>query len=216
MSVCKVVVTGPESTGKTSISRGLAKYFNTLWIPEYAREYITGLARPYTYQDIEHIARVQLDREREYLERASRILFYDTHLIVTKVWFDVVYKRCPGWLSKSIKEYRPDLFLVCNTDLPWIPDPVRENGGKMREVLMDMYIKEINAIGVPFELVRGYGEERFEWLQKLSGAWNLFWLLKSKLLEEEMFPPATGLFILKAIRSCYTGPIFNCALPYVF
>ena len=163
MSVFKVVVTGPESAGKTSIARGLAEHFNTLWIPEYAREYITGLDRPYSYQDVVHIAREQLDREREYLERASHILFYDTHLIVTKVWFDVVYKGCPGWLHKAIKKYKPDLFLVCNTDLPWVPDPVRENGGKMREVLMEMYIKEINAIGVPFELVYGYGEERLDY-----------------------------------------------------
>ena len=160
MPVHKVVITGPESTGKTQLAQSLAIRFNTLWVPEYAREYITGLVRNYNYHDVEHIAREQVRREKEYLKEVRDILFYDTDLIVTKVWFKVVYGSYPGWIDEAIVNTSADLFLVCNTDIPWVPDPVRENGGEMREVLMGMYISEINITGVPWKLVSGKGDQR--------------------------------------------------------
>jgi len=158
--VCKVVITGPESTGKTLISQYLASFFGTVCVPEYSREYISGLERKYTFDDVEHIAREQLRLESEYLKKARRILFYDTDLIVTRIWFKLVFGRCPGWIDKEIANSPADLFLVCDTDIPWVPDPVRENGGEMRELLKGLYISEINLHGVPWELVSGEGEAR--------------------------------------------------------
>ncbi len=160
MPVRKVVITGPESTGKTHLAHSLASCFNTLWVPEYAREYISGLKRNYNYNDVEHIASEQVRLEKHYLRKVQDILFYDTDLIVTKVWFKVVYGRCPGWIDEVILNNLADLFLVCNTDIPWVPDPLRENGGEMREVLMEMYITEINITGAPWKLVTGKGEQR--------------------------------------------------------
>jgi NadR type nicotinamide-nucleotide adenylyltransferase len=160
MPVRKVVITGPESTGKTQLAQSLANCFNTLWVPEYAREYISGLKRSYNYDDVEHIAREQVRRENLYLKEVRDILFYDTDLIVTKVWFKVVYGHYPGWIDEAIMNTPADLFLVCNTDIPWVPDPLRENGGEMREVLMGMYITEINIIGVTWKLVSGKGGQR--------------------------------------------------------
>lgn len=160
MKIHKVVVTGPESTGKTSLASQLASRFSTVWIPEYARDYILGLGRSYTFHDIEHIAREQVRREKEHISRANRFLFFDTHLIITKVWFRVKYDRYPLWIDEAIRESGTGLYLVCNTDIPWEPDNVRENGGKMREILLAMYQEEIRVFGFPCELVSGKGPAR--------------------------------------------------------
>jgi nicotinamide riboside kinase len=158
-----VVITGPESTGKTELAENLAARLGTLWVPEYAREYIENLNRPYSYNDIEHIARRQLDQERIYgSQLSSGLLIFDTWFIITKVWFDVVYGRCPEWIIPHIQSANIALFLVCNTDLPWIPDPVRENGGERREKLLQIYCEEISSFGFQYEIIQGSGSIRTE------------------------------------------------------
>ncbi len=159
----RVVITGPESTGKTELARALAEKLGTLWIPEYARHYIETLGHKYGYDDVEKIAKYQVAQESEFISKAEDgILIFDTWLIITKVWFDVVYGKCPTWLPDHIGFSKIDLFLVCATDLPWIADPVRENGGDKREELFQMYIHEIQKFGFNFEIVRGVGKARLE------------------------------------------------------
>jgi nicotinamide riboside kinase len=160
MEVYRVVITGPESTGKTSLTTMLASYFKTAWVPEYSRDYITRLGRKYDYHDVEHIAREQVGREKEYLPGAKDFLFYDTHLIIIKVWFKVLYNNYPAWIDEAISMSRTDFFLLCNTDIPWVPDPVRENGGEMREKLLLMYQDEIISLGIPWKLISGKNKQR--------------------------------------------------------
>jgi NadR type nicotinamide-nucleotide adenylyltransferase len=160
MGIYKVVITGPESTGKTSLAKRLASRFNTEWIPEYARDYIASLNRKYNYEDIEHIAREQVRREKYFIRSAKGYLFYDTWLIVTKVWFIVVYGHYPAWIDEAIRSSGIDLFLVCNTDIPWVKDPVRENGGENRELLLGMYVDEIDSLRIPWKLVSGKYDQR--------------------------------------------------------
>lgn len=156
----RVVLTGAESTGKSTLAANLARHFGTLYIPEYARDYVTGLGRSYTYEDVEHIARTQVRQMKEFSANAGRILFLDTYLIITKVWFDVVFHRRPEWLSQEIDAQEIDLYLLCDTDIPWEADPVRENGGERREELYRIYRKELEQAGCPFEVVTGLGEDR--------------------------------------------------------
>ena len=97
-----IVVTGPESTGKTTLTEALALQLNATWIPEYARSYIEKLQRPYHYQDLENIAQHQIHQEKKYSKIANNgILLMDTWLIVTKVWFEVVYGNSPGKIHLS-------------------------------------------------------------------------------------------------------------------
>ena len=157
----KIIVTGPESTGKTVLSEALALKLNAALIPEYARSYVENLNGPYTYQDLGKIARYQIQQEKQWTETYSRgIILMDTWLIITKVWFEVVYGTCPDWIEEYISSADIDLFLVCRPDLPWIADTVRENGGEMRQKLFDRYCSEIELHGFSYEIVEGFGEIR--------------------------------------------------------
>jgi nicotinamide riboside kinase len=160
--IIRIVLTGPECTGKSTLAVQLAKHYTTLCIPEYAREYISSLSRPYDYDDVVYIAETQVKQLEEYSNCASRILFLDTYLIITKVWFDQVFNRRPDWIDRELSKHSVDFYLLCDTDIPWEADPVRENGGTRREYLLELYKKELGDFGCEFGIVQGSGEERLK------------------------------------------------------
>jgi NadR type nicotinamide-nucleotide adenylyltransferase len=159
-ALIRIGITGPECTGKSTLAAGLAAHYHTVFIPEYAREYIESLHRPYSYDDVVHIAERQVMEEKTYALKANGILFYDTYLIITKVWFSVVYNRMPVWIDEVLKKKHIHLFLLCDTDIPWVPDKVRENGGEMRERLFQMYRQELEKYGFRYSVIRGKGNGR--------------------------------------------------------
>jgi nicotinamide riboside kinase len=156
-----IVVTGPESTGKSLISEYLSNKLDIPWIPEYAREYISEINRPYTYSDVEHIAKSQILQLSEKEQLNLPFLILDTWLIITKVWFEEVFGKYPAWIDIELANHKIDLYLVCIPDIPWIPDPVRENGGEKREYLLSRYLEEIKKTGSNFVLISGVGESRY-------------------------------------------------------
>ena len=159
--VKKIILCGAESTGKSTLAKQLAKYYHTTFIPEYARKYVENLNRDYNYNDIEHIARMQVKQIQEYLPKANNFLFIDTGLIITKVWFQEVFKQYPYWLDEIILQTLPDFYLICANDLAWKNDPVRENGSKeRREYLTSKYIQEIKKNKVPYSIIKGKDKER--------------------------------------------------------
>lgn len=157
----KLVICGPESTGKTELASLLAHRFSIPYIPEYARDYIEKLGRPYQFEDVEHIARVQWDQYRKHSMLEQPLLILDTFLIITKIWFKEVFRRIPEWIDKSLREAEIDLFLLCYPDLEWVEDPVRENPGEKRLELFELYYLEILQLGCPCSVIRGHGSARF-------------------------------------------------------
>lgn len=155
----RIAITGPESTGKSWLAENLAKSYHTSWVPEYAREYLKKLNRPYAYDDILAIARGQMASEDLALQSTDKFLFSDTECLVTKIWCDVKYKRCHPWIIDQIERRPYDLYLLCNIDLPWQPDPQREHP-HLREYLFDLYYAELNDRKLPFGIVNGSGEAR--------------------------------------------------------
>jgi NadR type nicotinamide-nucleotide adenylyltransferase len=157
-----IVVTGAESTGKTTLTKSLASHFKAPFIPEIAREYVEKLDRNYNYHDVENIAKLQVEQLNQLLKRGHPLIFIDTWLFVTKVWFEEVFGKTPEWLFKVIQNTEVQLFLVCNIDIPWVHDPVRENGGEMRKILHKKYINNIKRFGFEYEIVSGTNELRFQ------------------------------------------------------
>ena len=161
-----IVATGAESTGKTDLCRFLSEELNIPWVPELSRGYVEQLGRPYTYDDVVEIARLQIAEFESAITAGHSAILFDTDLIITKVWLDVVYGQCPAWIPEAIRSHPATLHLLCKTDIPWVADPVRENGGPMREKLSDIYRNELETFGLPYAIVSGDGGERREMAMK--------------------------------------------------
>jgi len=159
----KIAILGPESTGKTVLAEQLAEHFNSHWVPEYARNYVENLKRPYTYEDICMIALKQIEEEQEAGKNPSsaEYIFFDTELIITKVWFSYRFGKVPDFLTNQLNTGFFDLYLLCTPDLPWEPDPVREHG-EDREYFFNWYKKEIEQTGKPYVIVEGLGDKRLQ------------------------------------------------------
>lgn len=157
----KIAITGPESTGKSMLAEQLAIHYQTVWVPEYAREYLELLVRPYEEKDIYLIARGQLSAESSKLQQAGTFLFCDTELLVTKIWSEVKYGRCHPWILETIENHPYELYLLCDIDLPWQYDPLREHPDD-RQYLFDLYYNELKNRKYPFAVVHGTGTGRLQ------------------------------------------------------
>lgn len=155
----KIALIGPESTGKSDLAKQLADYYNTLWVEEYARNYVATLNRKYTLDDIVFIAQKQLETEREMEKRANRFLFIDTELIIAKVWAEDVFKTCPDFITEHLNKQQYDLYLLTYPDLPWIPDGVRENPHR-RAYFYNIYKNELLSRNFTFAEISGFGNNR--------------------------------------------------------
>ena len=150
----KVGIIGPESTGKSALARYLARRYNGTYIPEYAREYVERKgSTEVTWDELCEIARYQIEELESFSGEA--IYFFDTELIVTKVWFDYAFGRVPEWLNEAICRYPMDVYLLTYPDLPWIPDPARSNGSDaIRLELFLRYESEIQALNIPYYIIQ--------------------------------------------------------------
>ena len=158
----RVVIIGPESTGKTVLCEQLAKHYNTVYVPEYARTYFEEHdINNYTTDDLEVIAKKQLELEKEYLLKANGFLFCDTSLITIKIWSTHKFNKVPGFITKSIKDNDYDLSLITNNDVPWTPDPQRRHED-LREHLFKWNRHELQKLNVDYKIITGTGEERFK------------------------------------------------------
>jgi NadR type nicotinamide-nucleotide adenylyltransferase len=155
----KIAITGPESTGKSMLAEQLAEHYHTLWVPEYAREYINNLDRPYNQEDILEIARGQIRSETSISLQTGDLLICDTELIVTKIWSEVKYGNCDPWILNMLENHTYDLYLLCDIDLPWEEDPQREHPHE-REYLFNLYKEELTGRALPFFVISGVGKKR--------------------------------------------------------
>lgn len=129
-AIKKFVIIGPESTGKSTLCAQLASHFGTIWVPEYAREYLEKNGTEYNFDNLLSIAKGQIDLENSALlqinNTSSNKIFIDTDMYVMKVWCEYVFQKCHNWILNQIAERHYDGYLLCNVDLPWIKDELRE------------------------------------------------------------------------------------------
>ena len=157
----KVGIIGPESTGKSTLASYLAHRYGGVLVPEYAREYMEerACACAYTYEDVVNIAKQQVLQLQSGIYEGitegyrTNVVFFDTELIITKVWFLHKFGKCPDFVEKALHDYPMDVYLLCYPDMEWEPDPVRENPD-IREYLFDWYEREIQELGIPYYIIR--------------------------------------------------------------
>lgn len=155
----RVVVTGSECTGKTTLASGLARHFGAPWSPEYSRRYALATRPPLDASDVEPIARGQLTLEEAHLRRAATLLVQDTDLLSTLVYARHYYGACPEWVEESLRLRTADLYLLLDIDVPWVPDPARDRGDR-REEMHALFQGALESIGARVVLISGAWDER--------------------------------------------------------
>ena len=168
----KIVVIGPESTGKSTLSSQLAGHYHTRWVPEYAREYLLENGTQYTYADLLPIAEGQIRLEEQTAALAAQtvpatetepLLFIDTDMYVMKVWCEVVFNKCHQYILDQIALRTYHLYLLCDTDLPWVKDELREYPDlAVRRKLFHLYHDILTQQNTPWMLISGTYEERLQ------------------------------------------------------
>src|ERR1700753_3631450 len=161
MQVPKIAVVGPESTGKSTMSAYLAKHYNTVWVPEFARDYCANLTEPCTWQDEVNMFYGQLALEAEILPQANKLLICDTTFITVKIWSDYTFGRSPQEVLDELPKHPYDFYLLLNIDLPWEEDPLRDFP-HMREHFMGVWYIELDALNVDYKLISGESQNRYD------------------------------------------------------
>lgn len=164
-AVKKVVIIGPESTGKSDLTQGLANHFNTLYVPEFAREYLLSNGSEYTQNDLLKIAKGQTEVEdrmtAKSVSEGKKLLFIDTDLNVIKTWSEFVFNSCDIKILTGITSRTYDLFLLTNTDLPWVRDELREYPDLISRLkLFHHYREALICQKAPWVEISGMGDSR--------------------------------------------------------
>lgn len=174
-TIKKIVIIGPESTGKSTLCERLAVHYHTSWVPEYARAYLEKHGSNYSYTDLRDIAAGQIELEEEAVKKLqdenhllpiasqqSPKLFIDTDMYVMKVWSEFVFNKCNNWILNRVAERKYDLYLLCEVDLPWIKDGLREYPDvRVRKRLYSFYKDLLVNQRVPWCEISGEYDERF-------------------------------------------------------
>jgi NadR type nicotinamide-nucleotide adenylyltransferase len=157
----RVVLTGSESTGKTTLAGQLARHYGAELVPEFVRAYAAQRGGIIEFSDHGPIARGQMALEDEHIALAPRLVVQDTDLLSTVVYCNHYFGRCPPWIEEAASARRPDLYLLCEIDLDWIADGVRDRG-HMRDEMQQLFRDAVLASGVATSIVTGIGAERLE------------------------------------------------------
>jgi NadR type nicotinamide-nucleotide adenylyltransferase len=171
----KIVVLGPESTGKSTLCASLAAHYQTIWTPEYARKYLSEHGTKYFYDDLLTIAKGQIQNEDEAIaslnknmvdhptQKISNKLIVDTDMYVMKVWCEYVFNNCHHYILEQINQRNYDFYLLCDIDLPWAADEMREypDAGPRLE-LFTIYKELLINQNTPWGIVSETGAQRTE------------------------------------------------------
>lgn len=150
----KIAIIGPESTGKSTLAKGLADHFQEPFVPEYGRKYLEENGNKYEETDLLKISKGMLEAEKEKAKNANQFLFCDTDMIMMKVWYEVKYGECHPFVLEKLTEHPYNYYLLCAPDLPWEADPLRENPN-IREELFERYQKELDNYNLNYSIISG-------------------------------------------------------------
>jgi len=151
----KIAIVGPESTGKSTLTKLLAKHYNTLWVAEFARYYCAALTAPCTMQDEINMFHGQVALEESVLAMADKdFILCDTTFLTVKIWSDEMLGETPQLVLDALQVRTYDLYLLLDIDLPWQEDPLRDFP-HMREHFMNIWLKELADLNANYVLING-------------------------------------------------------------
>ena len=153
----RVVLTGSESTGKTTLGNELARHYGAELAPEFVRSFAERHGGVIRFEDHGPIARGQMQLEDDYIERAGGVrplVLFDTDLLSTVVYCGHYFGQCPRWIEEAARERRPDLYLLCEIDAPWVADGVRDRG-EQREEMQALFRDAVVASGASYLSLQG-------------------------------------------------------------
>ncbi len=156
----RVVLTGSESTGKTTLASALATYFDAELVPEFVRDYAASKNAPLDFSDHGPIAKGQIALEDAHIARATSVVVQDTDLLSTVLYCEHYFGRCPMWIVEASVERRPELYLLCEIDIPWVEDGIRDRG-HLREEMQQLFRDAVAASGVAVVVIHGSHDHRF-------------------------------------------------------
>ncbi len=156
MKPLKIAFTGPESSGKTTMAEWMSGEFSLTYVEEFARDYLSS-KKSYSFNDVEVIAEGQFELNRE--AQAPAIL--DTEMLVMKIWFEDKYRKESATIRSLLHAQEVDYYFLCKPDIPWEEDPLRENPSD-RYRLFEIYVKEMDALNMPYTILEGAMEQRKE------------------------------------------------------
>lgn len=154
----RIVLTGPESTGKTSLALILSNHYKCTLIPEQARFFLQKSLGLYSYKDLNIMAQSQLHCAKS-CGSLNVLQLEDTDLLTYIIWSRLKFDRVEPLLYKALYEFKPDAYLFCMDDLPWTFDPLREDE-HTRALISKEYLSELNLLKVPFYVITGIGQQR--------------------------------------------------------
>jgi NadR type nicotinamide-nucleotide adenylyltransferase len=159
----KIVLVGPESTGKTTLAQQLAIHFETVCTTEMARHFLERQKGIYDYEDLEKIARLQVEEEKNKLHEAKKILICDTNLLVIKIWSEYKFSKCAPFILNEMAKNQSEIYLLCYPDIAWEFDALREHPDeKDRLEIFKIYEAELVAMNKKFLVLKGNEEMRIE------------------------------------------------------
>ncbi len=162
----KIVLYGPESSGKTSLAKELASFYKTQWVPEFAREYLQrkwdDKEESCSLEDLTIIVAGQKRLENKFLKKSDRVIFCDTNVIVTQIWSQTHFNGyCSPEILKAAKESNYDLYLLTDIDVPWQKDDLRDRPND-REKMLRIFKETLEKYNFPYKLVSGNIETRLK------------------------------------------------------
>lgn len=156
----RIVVTGSECTGKSTLARDLAAAYSVDCVPEFFREFISTIGGRPQFSDHGPIARGQKAIEDDYRARAKgRLLFHDTDLLSTVAYCRAFFDRCPDWIQAAAIDRKAPLYLLCDIDVPWVADGVRDRADRRPE-MHQLFETVLTEAGATYVVLRGSREER--------------------------------------------------------
>jgi NadR type nicotinamide-nucleotide adenylyltransferase len=157
----KIVLTGSESTGKTDLAQQLGAYFHAPVAAEFVRIYAAQRDGKIEFEDHWPIARGQMDSEDAAIERAGELVILDTDLVSTLIYCEHYFGRCPAWIAGEARTRAADLYLLLATDVPWLPDGIRDRGDR-RDEMHSLFRQKLLEMNLKYIEITGDREQRFK------------------------------------------------------